>query len=410
MDQIERRYGVLIDYVDPEYAGPQDTDIVRAVRGTPVRKPFPIPKVRTIVLVYTEAQHGPQGIHYLSCKADTIGCSPVEAWPEGGITGLIQQVLDEFAAQGGPVFKVDKVEMPYGPRWEVFPEQVRNADGEWVHARDVLGAVLHIPQQDRTPGAMLAEICGQLTAGSGHTFGVATAPVNLFSNVHGEMGAEGVTARESLLDLMGWTLVLRLNYAPDDGKYYVNIVNLPYRPPPRPPTPQPVPARVLPPRPRPLSYWVGRARTPDGTREIQQGLAKAGFLHTQPTTEWDANAVAALRAFQAANSLQVTGKLDYWTAWKLEAYLPTFQPVEPAKPAMDMPLFFWLNQTVEGWKEIQQALIEAGFYSGPVNGRFDLKSQEALEAFQQANGISPAHGIFDYATAVKLSPFLPKAN
>src|SRR5690348_17656841 len=52
--------------------------------------------------------------------------------------------------------------------------------------------------------------------------------------------------------------------------YAVSVVGLPYREPPRPPTPAPQPARALPPRDIYPAGWLQRAHMPEGTQEIQR--------------------------------------------------------------------------------------------------------------------------------------------
>ncbi|MDE3135739.1 MAG: peptidoglycan-binding protein [Acidobacteriota bacterium] len=402
MDVIEKKYGVLIDYVDAEYAAPQDTEGISYRPGHITVGP----KISTVSVQYTEVAGKPEGVPYLRCNAATIGCTPVTSRPEGGVTALIEQVLNQFATQGGQVFTVRKIEMPYGPRWEVYPEQVRDESGTFRYQPDVLGAGIYIPKKDRTLAEMLGEICNQLSLKWGRQFGVASAPNNVFFRYHGELSADNVTARRALAGLMGETLVLRLFYAPDDGKYYVNIVNLPYRPPPRPsPPPAPKPAVQ-----RPISLspadWLDMAGTGKGVEQLQAGLAKSGYLHTAPTTRWDADASDAIRRFQTANSLLATGKIDGLTIQRLEPYLPKFQPAQPPQPNPLGPhLLYWLQSTRRGWTEVQTALAEEGFYKGPATGTFDLRTRNALKAYQTANGLA-ATGLFDDPTSRKLAPLL----
>jgi len=310
MDAIEERYGVLIDYVDPQYAAPQDTESVSYRPG----RITPIPRVRTISLQYAQVAGRPEGVPYISCNADTLGCAPVTTRPEGGITALIQQVLSQFAEQGGQVFTVQKLEMPYGPRWEVYPEEARDRSGRFVFQPDVLSANIFIPKEQRTLDDMLELICQQLTSKWGHKFGIASAPPNVFFRYHGELGADNVSAWRALADLMGRTLVLRLFYAPDDGMYYVNIVNLPHRPVPRPATPARGPMNAA------LEYWLGHTRR--GWIEIQEALTKAGFYSGPPNGAMDLKMREAFKAFQTANGLTPTGFFDHETAVKLAPFLP----------------------------------------------------------------------------------------
>jgi peptidoglycan hydrolase-like protein with peptidoglycan-binding domain len=44
--------------------------------------------------------------------------------------------------------------------------------------------------------------------------------------------------------------------------------------------------------------------------------------------------------------------------------------------------------TAERYKEIQQALADKGFYTGPVNGEWGPESVAALKNFQEANNIA----------------------
>ncbi len=50
--------------------------------------------------------------------------------------------------------------------------------------------------------------------------------------------------------------------------------------------------------------------TPERYKEIQEALAKKGYLHGEPNGKWDRDSVDALRHFQQDQSLQTSGKLD----------------------------------------------------------------------------------------------------
>jgi len=413
MDVIERRYGVLIDYVDPLYEAPEDIERVASKPGHII----PVPKVRTLSVQYTQVNEAPKNIPYLNCPLGGGGCVPVSNWPRGGITALIQKVLDQFAADGGQVFGVRKLNMSYGPRWEVYPERVRDQGGTFGYQPDILGAIVNIPEEKRTWAQMLGDILSQLTASWGREFGVATGPFD-GSPMPGssmppppERGADNITAEKALAQLLDRWYVLRINYAPDDGTYVVNIVNLPHRPLPRPPNPpQPKPPNLAP-KSQPIIVWMGMAATPKGVLDLQTALAKAGYLHTPPTTHWDKNAAQALRRLQAAHHFPVTGKIDGLTIGKLAPYLPKLSFPPPPSYLTPNPLgrflLNWLQSTRRGQMDIQRALAEEGFYSGPLTGAFDLKTRNALEAYQKANGLTPT-GIFDDATSRKLAPLLLK--
>ena len=60
-----------------------------------------------------------------------------------------------------------------------------------------------------------------------------------------------------------------------------------------------------------------KAPTSERIAEIQQALAKDGRYTGTPNGKWDGSTVEALRRFQAAHSLNPTGRLDAPTLQKL---------------------------------------------------------------------------------------------
>lgn len=60
-------------------------------------------------------------------------------------------------------------------------------------------------------------------------------------------------------------------------------------------------------------------------------------------------------------------------------------------------------------REIQQALKNAGFYQGTVDGKIGPKTREAVKAFQEVNGLK-ADGVVGRQTWEKLSPYLNMAS
>jgi len=52
------------------------------------------------------------------------------------------------------------------------------------------------------------------------------------------------------------------------------------------------------------------APTPDRYKEIQEALAKKGYLQGEPTGVWNQDSTDALRRFQQDQNLQASGKLD----------------------------------------------------------------------------------------------------
>lgn len=52
------------------------------------------------------------------------------------------------------------------------------------------------------------------------------------------------------------------------------------------------------------------APTPDRFKEIQEALAKKGYLHGEASGVWNQDSADALRRFQQDQNLQASGKLD----------------------------------------------------------------------------------------------------
>jgi peptidoglycan hydrolase-like protein with peptidoglycan-binding domain len=354
----------------------------------------------------------PKGIPYLSCREQSATCNPVFVWPKHGITALIKKVLGNLAAQGGPILAVRKISTHFGPRWEVYPLKVRNSLGTFAPQPDFLSATVHIPASTTLPYGVPEVVAKQLTRKWGHKFewggcclfieGVPPAETKLGRSLT-------LSARRALLYHLDSRWDMRVLCGLSDAACNINIVQMPYREPLRPPTPATVPARMVLAKPFYPSDWLQFSRTRKGIMDIQGALAKAGHLHTAPTTKWDASAIDAVRQFQAANGLRPSGKFDFWTARKLLPFLPEIPAhLEPAKPGMDPALAYWLGSTPDGRKEIEEALKKAGFYNGAITSTARNPGAEAaLKAFPKGNGLRPT-GYFDNATAEKLAPFLPK--
>lgn len=56
-------------------------------------------------------------------------------------------------------------------------------------------------------------------------------------------------------------------------------------------------------------------------------------------------------------------------------------------------------------KQIQKALMNAGFYEGPVDGKIGKNSKKAIKAFQEANGLT-SDGVIGNKTWSKLKTYL----
>jgi hypothetical protein len=382
VDTLKQKYHVSITYEDPQYVYPGDIVDMTYRRGTPGPRVL-LPNAGSLHLSYPEA----------------------DGVPQEGIGGLLRRAASEYAAAGGPVFKVEKRVTPSGPQWNVVAVKARDRSGTMADQPDILGAQISIPRQKLTPGQFLGAIERQLTAETGykvtafdHVFGPMSQPQ--------EFGADNVPARdvlEGLLDGLQPPGTWNLDYDPESGGYYLTLARLAPLPPPRPPVPPPGPAHY---GPVPPIVWLHRATIAGGFAEIQAALARAGYYRGRASGKRDAGTADAMRRFQAANGLPATGSLDPQTMLKLEPFLPKLVPEPRPYVPMSPELASWMASTQEGQKEIQEGLVKAGFYKGPVNGVRTAEAWDALKAFQEANGLR-ADGVFDFQTAVKLAPYLP---
>lgn len=59
------------------------------------------------------------------------------------------------------------------------------------------------------------------------------------------------------------------------------------------------------------------APTPDRIREIQTALVREGYLKSDPSGKWDADATDAMQRFQQDHAINPTGKLDALSLQKL---------------------------------------------------------------------------------------------
>lgn len=63
-------------------------------------------------------------------------------------------------------------------------------------------------------------------------------------------------------------------------------------------------------RPATPRYYAQGEPTQDRYREIQQALAKRGYLKSEPSGKWDPDSQNAMRQFQQDQKLDPSGKLD----------------------------------------------------------------------------------------------------
>ena len=112
-------------------------------------------------------------------------------------------------------------------------------------------------------------------------------------------------------------------------------------------------------------------------------LAELGYLREDAE-----NLDVAVRNFQTANGLEVTGGLDEATVQALasesalskQEYLLSVAESYPEEPLVS-------GNISEGVRQMQQALRDLGYYEGEPDGVFGDATRLAVMAFQTANGL-----------------------
>jgi peptidoglycan hydrolase-like protein with peptidoglycan-binding domain len=146
-------------------------------------------------------------------------------------------------------------------------------------------------------------------------------------------------------------------------------------------------------------------RADESIRLVQKKLQALGYYKGKVDGASGSMTNAAIRRFQLAQNLKVTGELNHQTLAKLGVDRPA-----PAPDYNAIGRFFAggpfaraeANSQVETLRQIQQVLAAGGFYAGPHNGMPSPTFVAALKEWQDAQGISPS-GRMDSATATKMA-------
>jgi hypothetical protein len=302
LEELERRYSILITYEEPLYASLDDVED----RASDIKPPLP--------------QHP-----YWSFKSRTIHFqyATLNGKPQEDITALLRRLLNQYSTEGGAVFDVRERTPPGGgTEWNVIPVKAKDYSGKFAGQPDVLGTLIILPKGPQTVMYMVAEIKHQLIA-AGYQVKVGDVP---FSGLSIEFGTDRLPAREVLATMIGKDpTVWQLLYDPASAAYWLNVTAAPFVPngnlPANNPQPylvaRPAPVQPTGPKHMPPAAVHHRMTTTRGRMELQSKLAQAGYYSGEPSGQWDEKTIDALKKFQAANNLPATGKLDPETIRKL---------------------------------------------------------------------------------------------
>jgi peptidoglycan hydrolase-like protein with peptidoglycan-binding domain len=154
-------------------------------------------------------------------------------------------------------------------------------------------------------------------------------------------------------------------------------------------------------------------------RELQLDLKRSGFYQAPITQVYDTRTEQAVRRFQKAASLQVSGiagpttisKLDNWqvSSANLRAKKPSPQNVQArtstqtASQKQRISGILAKGDEGEPIRALQERLRVAGYYYGNSTGIFGTITEDAVKRFQQAYNLE-ADGIVGPATLRRLPP------
>lgn len=146
------------------------------------------------------------------------------------------------------------------------------------------------------------------------------------------------------------------------------------------------------------------SRADDLLRSVQKKLTILGHYKGQVDGLPGSMTNAAIRRYQLAQNLKVTGELNHQTLARLG--------LDGGSPAPDFGSIGRLfsngplaradaNSQVEAIRKTQEKLASEGFYAGPHNGMPSAALVKALEDWQRARGLAPT-GRIDSRTAPQL--------
>lgn len=137
----------------------------------------------------------------------------------------------------------------------------------------------------------------------------------------------------------------------------------------------------------------------ESVSDLQQRLSSLGYYSGPVTGYFDTSTQEAVSRFQQENGLTPDGIVGAATGGMLYP-----GGANPATAAVDgvTPSGAVLNDGGTSVTELQQQLVQLGYYTGAVTGVFDQQTQSAVMTFQRDRGLS-ADGIVGSATQAALS-------
>ena len=149
-----------------------------------------------------------------------------------------------------------------------------------------------------------------------------------------------------------------------------------------------------------LDFGAGFDGYSEDVAKIQTALNDLGYSVGDVDGQLGEMTQNAIRAFQEANGLEVTGIVDQATLDSMQILIDQANDLSTVVSGIGYGTGFDTGFD-ESTAKVQQALKDLGYDIGEVDGQFGDLTQSAVSAFQEANGLEIT-GIVDDATLSKM--------
>ncbi len=146
------------------------------------------------------------------------------------------------------------------------------------------------------------------------------------------------------------------------------------------------------------SGGLKRGDESEAVRAVQEQLIELGYLSGKADGVFGKGTESAVKSFQKAHSLTGSGEVDQTTLAALNAAYLAKVNGSASTPDGSMKN----GDSGEAVRSLQANLIALGYLSGKADGKFGASTENAVKAFQTANGIT-ATGVADTNTLSRIA-------
>ena len=157
-----------------------------------------------------------------------------------------------------------------------------------------------------------------------------------------------------------------------------------------------------------LDFGAGFEGYSEDVAKVQTALNDLGYSVGDVDGQLGEMTQNAIRAFQEANGLEITGIVDQATLDSMQTLIDQAKDLSTVTAGIGYGAGFDTGFD-ESTAKVQQSLKDLGYDVGEVDGQFGDLTESAVEAFQQANGLEIT-GIIDDATLAKMQEFQQVAD